>query len=318
MPRFPFFKKGRAFTLIELLVVIAIIAILIGLLVPAVQKVREAAARAQCQNNMRQIGIATHDHNDATGKLPPTMDFLNPVTWGNPISADGNSYGSTFWHLLPYIEGDTIWKAGKSLYISANTYGPGNPPTNQYVYFPWNTAGQQFKTYMCPSDPTQTQGGWPGRGSYVCNYLVFGWGSGANGRIPATFQDGTSNTIMFTERFAQCSSSFTAWGWWGGPNDPNTPCYNYYWANGTQNNPINPNFQSIKFVVASNASQCISPTTDYSTGTGAPGTCTPHGASGIVVTMGDASARMVNGAISQSTWAFANTPAGGDILGNDW
>jgi prepilin-type N-terminal cleavage/methylation domain-containing protein len=318
MPRFLFFRKGRAFTLIELLVVIAIIAILIGLLVPAVQKVREAAARAQCQNNMRQIGIATHDHNDAVGKLPPTMDWLNFSNW-SPAGYDGNSYGSTFWHLLPYIEGDTIWKAGKQLYLTPNQISPGNPLTAQSVYFPWNTSGQEFKTYMCPSDPTQSQGAWPGRGSYVSNYLVFGWGNGSNGRIPATFQDGTSNTIMYTERFAQCSSSFTAWGWWGGPNDPNTPCYNYFTLNGgIAGNPPNPNSQSIKFIVASNASQCISPSTDGSTGTGAPGTCTPHGASGIVVTLGDASARMVNGAISQSTWAAANTPAGGDILGNDW
>src|SRR3954465_13318647 len=100
-------RRGRAFTLIELLVVIAIIAILIGLLLPAVQKVREAAARATCTNNVKQMSLATINCADANSQLLPPGVGLYPNTQPTP----NGSYASIFFHILPFIEQGNAYKA---------------------------------------------------------------------------------------------------------------------------------------------------------------------------------------------------------------
>src|SRR5947209_15947451 len=116
MPRVFPFRRLKAFTLIELLVVIAIIAILIGLLVPAVQKVREAAARVQCINNLKQISLATVNCSDTnSGVMPPGIGWYPTDNDRRYLSnGAGGAYGSVFFHILPYIEQDNLYKASYS------------------------------------------------------------------------------------------------------------------------------------------------------------------------------------------------------------
>jgi prepilin-type N-terminal cleavage/methylation domain-containing protein/prepilin-type processing-associated H-X9-DG protein len=126
-------RSRHAFTLIELLVVIAIIAILLGLLLPAVQKVREAAARLQCQNNLKQIGLACHDYHDSNQCLPPGYVAAVPYVDGATDTAPGWGWAA---YILPYVEQD-------NLYRQLNFSQPvQNSPGIQTV----------VKTYLCASD----------------------------------------------------------------------------------------------------------------------------------------------------------------------
>jgi len=299
-------RRQCAFTLIELLVVIAIIAILIGLLLPAVQKVREAAARAKCQNNLHQMGVGVANYESAYGNIPPS--------W---TSTGGTMYGSVHFWLLPYIEQGPLYNAC------------GNNS--------WNGNNQQVKVYQCPSDPTKW-GSYPNSGtSYAFNHLVFssaggGWGYDHKpGSLQNSMPDGTSQTVIFAERYMLCQPS---WGghtdpvWaanpWSTPNGPwAIPAYNYTtasnspygfpnhnnglsgyypdmgWSNGGP--PSNTAFQTAPSIAACNWYLLQSAHTGS-----------------MQVAMGDGSVRGVAPSVSVQTWTMANHPSDGNPLPSNW
>ena len=149
----PDLRRNRmGFTLIELLVVIAIIAILIGLLLPAVQKVREAAARSTSSNNLKQLGLASHNSADTHGGiLPPIYTETWLVPSSGPISTQySGQQGTTFYFLLPYVEQNALYQVGQQ--------NPSNIPYQGNMY------QVPIKTYMSPTDPTNGNpvNGWAG------------------------------------------------------------------------------------------------------------------------------------------------------------
>lgn len=204
-------RTERGFTLIELLVVIAIIAILIGLLLPAVQKVREAAARTQCTNNLKQQGLALHAYHDANNALPKGYSRYTSA-------APREGAWSWMAYILPYVEQDNAWKQAKTF---ANGGG-----TNWYAWY--NPVCElSLKVYTCPAD---TRGGqkYPGRANYGGSYVDYALTTylGNSGTTSTSMDgvlyyeskvhlthitDGTSNTIMVGERPPNSDAEF---GWW--------------------------------------------------------------------------------------------------------
>ena len=293
-------SNRRGFTLIELLVVIAIIAILIGLLLPAVQKVREAAARMTSSNNLKQMSLATHGLADVNnGCLPPVyIEFwVNPAAghlYSGPYT--GNT-GTGFFFLLPFIEQDNLFKQA-----------PGNQ--NTHTIYNNGVHTNMVKTFQSPLDPTANEKthGW-GVSSYAMNYQVFGrprhpwgWAWGCMGATPlATMGDGLSNTIMFAEKRAACrggpsgsNGNLWAHGWWNAdwlPTFANTDIYGSNALLVPQQQPTNANcdpFRATAFVVG-----------------------------GCQVGMGDGSVRNVRSGGNVTWWQFALTPNGGEVLPNE-
>jgi len=289
-------RKIRAFTLIELLVVIAIIAILIGLLLPAVQKVREAAARMSCSNNLKQMGTAIHNYASANqDKIPGGVQggcSGNPNYPGVPF----------FFGLLPYIEQDNVYRAVGQ---SGASWGNSGGVNGQQVV---------IKTYLCPSDPSHNNGWGPNTNwtvsSYSRNYYMFDTGGGYQpqagghyftlskysiGNIP----DGTSNTIGVTERYAYMS----AYGWsslWTHHGQDRFHWGYAQWA------PVYGPWGLYLPQIGIKATQAhpYYPNSGHSTT--------------VQVLLMDGSVRGVGSGVSQSTWNNAVQPDDGQVLGSNW
>src|SRR5262245_51732907 len=188
-------SRRTAFTLIELLVVIAIIAILIGLLLPAVQKVREAAARSQSKNNLKQQALAVMNFESANNITPPIFGQVH----GSGVS------GSIFYHMLPYLEQGAVYNLGpdaarsqplKVLRHPADATMTGDGVFDLPVAAPaWDAASGTANPYPGWADSSNTR--W-GLSSYSANWQVFG----DQGARLSKMQDGLSNTIVFNEKYA--------------------------------------------------------------------------------------------------------------------
>ena len=328
------------FTLIELLVVIAIIAILIGLLLPAVQKVREAAARAKCQNNLKQLGLAVHNYEGSNGHFPPSSVSIGTAA-AQPWSMQA--------FILPFVEGDNVFS--RIDFAAGYHAGP-----NLANYPPWGVATLKVPLLVCPSDPND-RARLNASGevehyplSYHMNvgqYLVWnpvtrqdgGGAFGPNQKLThGSYTDGLSNTVamsegkMYNPRVHDATlpatpaatpaavSPATSGGAWSATSGHTE------WVCGRA---IHTGFTTL-FTPNTRVPHTVSGVVyDFDVSSSREGrnqtdptyaviTARSYHTAGVNALLMDGSVRFVTNGVSAATWRAAGTRSGGEVLGNDW
>jgi prepilin-type N-terminal cleavage/methylation domain-containing protein len=328
-------RQPPGFTLIELLVVIAIIAVLIGLLLPAVQKVREAAARAKCSNNLKQLGLAVHNYASSHGGALP--DATAPNVVGNGAVTNGYDGGYTYFsslhfQLLPYIEQDNLYRAMKT-FAESGLANSGKYYTSNGA--PGANGTTPVKTFVCPSDLGVDGNGqvanfpFVAATSYVGSFQVFGTAGDPNPSTPTsaritcpftlvTIPDGTSNTVLMTERLASTL----------GPNGSGWALpLAVTWSNGTGIYYASPQSYNATFGLGRAVTGPIAAPPTYlpppeffktpQTATGGDTPSTPHG-SVILTLLADGSVHNVSSGVSAVTWVYAVSPSDRQPMPSDW
>jgi prepilin-type N-terminal cleavage/methylation domain-containing protein len=318
-------RRSRGFTLIELLVVIAVIAILIAILLPAVQSAREAARRANCGNNLKQIGLAMHEYHDTHNVLPP--------------GKKGCCWGTWLVYVLPQLEQQSLFNAWNS--CGTNAVGV---PSNYDVDFRFFGATNRTVTstwisvYLCPSDQTNAPISATTNGvTYACtsqNYAVnfgdtivsqldyqgvrFGGApfldiGSPNGDYSqpgrptvgfSSFLDGLSNTLLSSEVIVGQGQDLRGFSWWGDA--------------ATFETIMAPNSASPDVIF--NSSYCINQSPNPPCTTATPtlpdmyAARSRHAAGGVNVGMGDGAVRFIKNSIDLSIWRAISTTRGGEIV----